>query len=187
MKSRLFVLGMGLVLAACSGRSNDQQAPAAAAVDAAFVDAARAASNRLRVTLQQELRVAMEAGGPVAAIEVCRTRAGEIATEVSTTTGREVRRVSAGYRNPGNAADVVEQAVLAAFVARPALADTAFVRDGAPVYMRAIRIESPACLACHGPAESLAPALQTVLAEHYPDDRATGFAEGDLRGAFVVR
>ena len=168
----------------CTQRSSD--APPNA-VDPAFEESARGASNQLRVKLQQELQVAMQAGGPVAAIEVCRTRAAEIAAEVTAQTQREVRRVSIKDRNPANRADEVEAAVLAAFAQRSSLADTAFVRDGAPVYMRAIRIDSAACLICHGPSDALAPELNTALAEHYPGDLATGYAAGDLRGAFVVR
>ena len=40
------------------------------------------------------------------------------------------------------------------------------------------------CLGCHG--KSIAPEVKAKLAELYPEDKATGFSEGDLRGAFVV-
>jgi hypothetical protein len=40
------------------------------------------------------------------------------------------------------------------------------------------------CLACHG--ETIDPAVAGKIAELYPEDKATGFREGDLRGAFVV-
>jgi hypothetical protein len=53
--------------------------------------------------------------------------------------------------------------------------------------MRAIRINTPACLSCHGKKEDLDPEVLDQLNELYADDRATGFSEGDLRGAFVVR
>ena len=53
-------------------------------------------------------------------------------------------------------------------------------------YLRPILVE-PACLLCHGAEEELDPEVRRRLAERYPEDRATGFAEGDLRGAFSVR
>jgi len=37
---------------------------------------------------------------------------------------------------------------------------------------------------CHGP--SVAPALAARIAQHYPEDEATGFEEGDFRGLFWV-
>ena len=77
--------------------------------------------------------------------------------------------------------------MLALMAARADLADTMIVRDGAPLYMRAIRINTPLCLQCHGPKEDLAPEVLDRLGALYADDRATGFSEGDLRGAFVVK
>jgi hypothetical protein len=56
--------------------------------------------------------------------------------------------------------------------------------DGGATYMQAI-VTQPLCVACHGTA--LAPDVASALARLYPSDRATGFAVGDLRGAFVVR
>ncbi len=40
------------------------------------------------------------------------------------------------------------------------------------------------CLSCHG--ETVAPEVEQKLAELYPDDKARGYKEGDIRGAFVV-
>jgi hypothetical protein len=40
------------------------------------------------------------------------------------------------------------------------------------------------CLACHG--KDLAPEVAAEIAESYPDDQATGFALGDIRGAFTL-
>jgi hypothetical protein len=40
------------------------------------------------------------------------------------------------------------------------------------------------CLSCHG--ATLSPDVVQKLAELYPGDKATGFSEGDIRGAFVV-
>jgi len=40
------------------------------------------------------------------------------------------------------------------------------------------------CLLCHG--TNLSPEIGQALADLYPEDRATGFTEGDIRGAFVV-
>ena len=51
-------------------------------------------------------------------------------------------------------------------------------------YYRPLVIAEP-CLACHGDAESLDPAVAEAIAARYPDDRATGYEVGDLRG--VVR
>ena len=40
------------------------------------------------------------------------------------------------------------------------------------------------CLKCHG--TDLSPEVTAKMTELYPQDKATGYKEGDLRGAFVV-
>lgn len=179
----LTAVAMLAVAMGCGG--GESSAPADPHAD--FAAEARAATNRLRVELKSALGAAMQDGGPVAAIEVCHERAPEIAADLSAQTGLAVGRVAVRHRNPANAADPAESAVLAAFEARPALDDTVVVHDGRPTYLRAIRIDAPACLTCHGPEESLDPGLRDRIATLYPDDRATGFVAGNLRGAFVVR
>lgn len=182
------ITAIAVILALVAGCGGDRSAESSPpAPDDDFVTSARVATNRLRVALKSELGAAMQAGGPVAAIEVCNTRAPEIAAEISAAAGLEVGRVSSRHRNPSNAASPHEAAVLAAFEARPALEDTVITVAGRRTYLRAIRIDAPACLQCHGPAEDLDADLRARLAALYPDDRATGFAAGNLRGAFVVR
>ena len=175
----------------CGGQNGSEDAPpetaATTQVPADFESKARAATNKLGVSLKSELTQAMQDGGPVAAVDVCHIRAGEIARTVREETGLEVGRVSTRTRNPQNAPSELEAAVLGVFQGRPSLQDTVVVDDGEAVYMRAIRIDVPTCLKCHGPSESLDPALEERLAQLYPQDEATGFTMGDLRGAFVVR
>jgi hypothetical protein len=50
-------------------------------------------------------------------------------------------------------------------------------------YMSAIPTQK-ICLGCHG--KSIDPQVKAKLEALYPEDRATGFSEGDLRGAFVI-
>jgi hypothetical protein len=49
--------------------------------------------------------------------------------------------------------------------------------------MKAIPTEAM-CLTCHG--TEISPAVLTRVNQLYPQDKAIGFKEGDLRGAFVV-
>ena len=48
-----------------------------------------------------------------------------------------------------------------------------------------IRLQ-PQCVQCHGKPEELSTEVRAALLDRYPDDRATGFAAGDLRGWFWV-
>ena len=149
---------------------------------------ARAAVNRLGMALKKELSQAMQEGGPEAAMHVCNTKAAEVTEAICSESGVDISRVSARWRNPANAPDAFQAAVLAAFEANPAHGDTLFRRpDGLILYMKPIRVQSPLCLKCHGSEGELAPGVPERLAALYPEDLATGFSEGDLRGAFSVR
>ncbi|HHQ40792.1 MAG TPA: DUF3365 domain-containing protein [Chromatiales bacterium] len=184
---------LGVVLAALLGA-----APVAMAAAGAGDPERRAAESRKVVrafmqALKKELKGAMEKGGPVRAIAVCRERAPAIAQRFSKETGWEVGRTSLRYRNPANAPDAWERRVLESFEARRRAGEPAArlehyevtPRDGRRVfrYMKAIPT-GPVCLACHG--ERLAPEVARALDRHYPGDRARGFRVGDIRGAFTI-
>lgn len=157
-----------------------------------WVESARTAAAGLGGTLQQELQAAIAEGGPVQGIETCRIRAPEIADEQSNPDLR-VGRTALRVRNPDNAPDDWERAVLADFQQR--LADGAdpgsletWIKtevEGRPTgrWMKAIPTQ-PLCLTCHG--DTLEPDLAEAVRDAYPEDRATGFAVGELRGAFTV-
>ncbi|MFW6093145.1 MAG: Tll0287-like domain-containing protein [Pseudomonadota bacterium] len=140
-------------------------------------------------TLMGELQAAMAEGGPVQAIDVCREVAPAIAARASEASGAAVGRTALRVRNPDNAPDPAAVEVLEAFRAEvdadAAVAPERYTvhGDGSARYMRAIVLQPP-CATCHG--ERLAPAVTEALAEHYPEDRATGFSVGALRGAFII-
>jgi len=171
--------------------------PASLAADPAawpeWVEQSRALSTQLGSELKGELSRAIEQGGPVAAIDVCHTRAPEIAARLSQQSGARVGRTALRVRNPSNAPDALQRAVLEQFASELASGrfeaplEAAFeINHGGRIerrYMRAIPTDG-LCLTCHG--ENLAPELAAAIARDYPGDLATGFRPGELRGAFSV-
>lgn len=157
-----------------------------------WVESSRRAASDLAAALQIELQQAIREGGPVQGIETCRIRAPEIAAARSddyVTVGRTALRV----RNPENAPDSWEFEVLEDFERRiragedPSTLEawTRVEMDQRSVgrWMKAIPTQA-LCLTCHG--DSLAPELRAAIEATYPDDQATGFKLGELRGAFSV-
>ncbi|WP_171946441.1 DUF3365 domain-containing protein [Hyphomicrobium sp. CS1GBMeth3] len=166
-----------------------------AAADAASLASARAAIKGLGETLKTQLVAAIEAGGPVAAVDVCHTIAPQIAKDQSRAHGVSIARTALRVRNTANAPDAFERRVLEDFVrqieagADPTKLEYAeTVRDnGENVfrYMKAIPTAAEPCLTCHG--SNLEPVLKAEILRLYPNDQATGFAPGSLRGAFTVK
>jgi hypothetical protein len=168
-------------------------AAAEPAEDSAWVEQSRQLATQLGGQLKGELSKAIAEGGPVAAINVCYLRAPEIAAQLSQASGARVGRTALRVRNPSNAPDELERSVLEQFSAdvgsgpvdRP-LEAVFEIRRGDAVerrYMRAIPTDA-LCLTCHG--KVLAPELAAAIARDYPKDQATGFEQGQLRGAFSV-
>jgi len=161
--------------------------------ETAWVELSRQVAMRLGGQLKGELTQAIAEGGPIAAINVCYLRAPEIAAQLSQDSGARVGRTALRVRNPSNAPDELERTVLEQFAAdlgagpidRP-LEAVFEIRRGDAVerrYMRAIPTDA-LCLTCHG--KIIAPELAAAIARDYPGDQATGFEQGQLRGAFSV-
>jgi hypothetical protein len=96
-----------------------------------------------------------------------------------------VGRASHRLRNPANVPPEWVAPILDAYVASSADRAPRAVplADGRWGYVEPILLQPP-CLACHG--ETLAPDVASRIAALYPDDRATGFRVGDLRGVFWI-
>lgn len=183
---RLIMLGLLLCASASGAAELEQQRQEAAAVTQTFMD-------KLMGTMQQEMR----AGGPTAAIKVCTEQAPAIAGQLSREHGWRVTRVGTRVRNPMlGMPDSWEQQVLAQFQQRKDDGEALKGMNHAEVvsepggryfrFMAAIGIQ-PRCLTCHGPLEQIPEAVRTLLSEHYPHDTATGYQEGDLRGAVSIK
>ncbi|MEC7120317.1 MAG: DUF3365 domain-containing protein [Pseudomonadota bacterium] len=155
----------------------------------AWEQAAQARVKPFAGQLLSAVQGAMQVGGATQAITVCTELAPALAQQASTD-GWTVGRISDRVRQPNNAADAWESAVLAQFAAQVAAGQPvaelkhSAVVEGEYRYMQAIGI-APPCLACHG--QNLAPDVQASLAQAYPKDRATGYQVGQLRGAFSLR
>lgn len=150
----------------------------------------RSISRQFGADLKEALERALKEQGPVAAISVCRDQAPRIAAKLSREQGAIVSRTSLKVRNVRNAPRPWQRAGLELFERKLAEGETSdalehfeFQADGSARYLRAI-VTAPMCTLCHG--ESLSPQIQSALREHYPEDRATGFKPGDVRGAFSI-
>jgi hypothetical protein len=178
MTTRAPLACVAVLLIGCAGAAEDPRAERSRAIAGAF-----------QQELLAELQAAIAAGGPVAAVTVCRERAPGIAARASAESGARVGRTALRVRNPDNAPDPHAAAVLERF--RADLAGGAALPiehfeqrpDGSARYLLAIVLQPP-CVACHG--RSLAGPVQEVISRHYPHDRATGFEVGELRGAFLI-
>ena len=142
---------------------------------------------KLLLPFKSELKQALLAGmqeGPVHAISVCKDQAPIIAATLSVD-GIEIGRTSHRLRNPANVAPGWVDDVLQAYLREGAdrTPTTVSLPDDREGYVEPIVLQ-PLCVACHG--ASLAPDVAAQISEAYPEDAATGFEVGDLRGVYWV-
>ena len=173
------VQGQTIGAARITGRTAEQQALADA----------KAIAQELGGALKQSLVAKMKEGGPVAAVEHCSLEAESLTAKVSAERGAKIGRSSLRLRNPNNTAPdwvaawlneqgqrKIEGVQGVAIIEQTASGEVAR-------FLKPLGVEAP-CLNCHGP-EPAAP-IAKVLEERYPNDQATGYALGDLRGALWV-
>ena len=140
-------------------------------------------------TLKPQLIKAMKEGGPVHAIEVCANKAPAIAKQLSQETGWNVKRVSLKARSTSAKPDMWEEKVLKDFDAQQAAGKPAgklmatSMKDGKFRLMKAQGVQG-VCLTCHG--TNIKPEVRAALLKHYPNDQATGYKLGQVRGAFSL-
>lgn len=160
----------------------------------AFDRDAKAAIMELATSLKSSLMAAMNDGGPAEAVSVCNLIAPSLAAEISKKYGLEIGRTSLKVRNPANEADAWETDVLQRFETRLASGEAiqkltfkekVDSESGSQWRMMKAIPTDKVCLSCHG--KKIAEPIQARIEAHYPDDLATGFKLGDIRGAFTVK
>ncbi len=159
----------------------------------AEVEKAKLSTKSFVSALKGELTKAMQVGGPVNALTVCNTKAMPITEQVSKEQGAHLSRVSLKNRNPNNVPNDWQKTVLENFDKLAAkgedvktMAFAEIAEDGGKKQFRFMKAlpTGKVCLTCHG--EKLAPDVSAKLKELYPDDKATGYSLGQVRGAIVI-
>ena len=161
---------------------------------AQFEQEATEAIKELATHLKGALMNAMQDGGPVEAVNVCHTLAPVLAANVSEKYGLTIYRTSRKIRNTSNSPDDWENRVMEQFESRladgEAIQKLTFSEKVSTAnstewrMMKAIPTDK-VCLSCHG--SKIAEPIQAAIMQYYPDDMATGFKLGEIRGAFSVR
>ncbi len=109
----------------------------------------------------------------------------EIGKKFYKATGYQLRQISSKYRNPKNKPDEFEAKALGEFEKDSNLTEYKGVdklNDQKVLrYLIPLHIEE-ACLKCHSAKET----VPEIIQEDYPEDKATDYTFGDLRGAISV-
>ena len=143
--------------------------------------------------LKKQMKKAMKKGGPANAVEFCSSKASEIVTNFNNSlkNGVSIKRVTTNPRNEKHKANENETKILNTLqtlkdnkIVLPKMLiqniDITHTRVIKPIMIK------PVCLVCHGTSDTLDQNASKVIQEKYPNDKATDYKVGDLRGAFII-
>lgn len=161
-------------------------------VQAAALERGKAIAGQAFALLSTNLAGAIGAGGVTNALSYCSERAYPLTALVADTNRVKLQRLTHRPRNPTNQVGGAELAILREFGLALGRGEppSPVVRAGtgdAVVFYSPIVITNPLCLQCHGVVGTdIQPATAALLATLYPQDQATGFKLGDLRGMWRI-
>jgi hypothetical protein len=159
--------------------------------DAEYIEQSRSTVATLQQQLSNQLKSSIQTEGIVAAIQVCANVAQPMTGDISAaTTQQQISRTALRVRNPVNQPDALSESILqdwqVAMAVDGAVPEPAVSHeDGLTIVHHPIILQK-GCLACHGDPAKIKPDVAKKIDQLYPADTATGFAEGELRGAFRV-
>jgi hypothetical protein len=150
-------------------------------------------ASKAQQTLAKHLMQAIGEGGFTNALSVCSDKAMPLTEAVAEENLVSLRRITHQPRNPDDAASPEEMDLIRAFqtviatsgeVPPPVVLD----RDADEIrFYSPIVLNNPLCLNCHGSVTSdIQPATLAMIRELYPNDQATGFKFGELRGMWRI-
>ncbi len=129
----------------------------------------------------------MKKGGPKQAIPFCNTAANPLTKEVADKYQVSIKRTSHKIRNEDNNPNATETAILNQYLAslskgeklKPIVSKD---KEGNVHFYAPMKLEAK-CLACHGTVgKEVSVKTDSLIKSLYPNDKATGFKVGDLRG-----
>lgn len=158
------------------------------------LDSLRALGAQLASASQKALLAqvsqSLAAKGPVQTISFCHEQVSGIMDSLTSAAGAKISRISDRPRNPQNQAQGQEQQIMDYFKIQTSPVDTLIMdASGAVTYYKPIHLGLEACLQCHGtPGEAGGINQNTLdkLTLLYPQDQATNYKMGEVRGAWKI-
>ena len=134
--------------------------------------------------------------GMLSAVAVCSDTAQVLTNNFGLMKGVYIKRVSFKNRNKNNVPDEFEARILKEFeqikkegklISNTEHFEIIIENDYQYLrYMKPIKIGA-ACLKCHGNEEKISTEVKELIVKEYPDDKAIGYKNGDLRGAVSIK
>ncbi|MCC6288679.1 MAG: DUF3365 domain-containing protein [Chitinophagaceae bacterium] len=178
----LFLAAM-IILSSCS--SNGQK-DISAEEKASMMLLGDSISTAMQNVLLQNVSAAIQKGGTDYAVEFCNIKAMPLTDSVGSLYKATVHRLSDKNRNPANAIQTATDSIAWQKIKNTKSATIEQDASGAVHYYKPILIAMPSCIKCHGTQTDILESTQKIIAQKYPNDKATGYRMGELRGMWSI-
>jgi cytochrome c553 len=139
--------------------------------------------------LGKNLMGAIQSNGTLHALEFCNVQAMPLTDSMSTAYNATIKRVSDRNRNPNNKASNEEIAYILKFsdqIADGLEPEPITVSVGSKIHFYYPIVTNTMCLKCHGKTEQMESEVVSKITALYPDDKAVGYKENEVRGIWSI-
>lgn len=186
-----YLLVIILLASGCSNENKEEQPIAKQEINLAeYQEKGQTLASSTQKVLASNLINAIEEQGAEHSLEFCNIRAIPLTDSMSTVLNAHIKRVTDQPRNPDNQANKVELAYMEE--AKSKLKNTGEIQpiliqhDGKVTAYYPIIINQ-LCMQCHGKeSQDINKTTLAKINNLYPNDEATGYVVGELRGLWVV-
>lgn len=183
----VFLMGYG-----CQSDSDKPKTNGLAFDTTAVIQEGRKIARATFQTLNSNLQNAISVGGITHALQFCSAEAIPLTDSLSAHHNVSIRRASHKPRNPYNTADLLEAYVIKKYIdkleSNKELQPVTYANKNSITFHAPIIITNQLCLNCHGqPGKDISESNLATIQELYPEDQATGFSMGELRGVWTIR
>ena len=185
-------------LGSCSNNADSNQVTEEKVVEEAlepqpdvnYLEIGKGLAMQTKASLGKNLALALNEKGSDGAVEFCNTQAIPITDSMSVVLNAKIKRVSDHPRNSNNQANEAELSYINSWNEAKAKGEEHSPLlteiEGKMVGYYPI-VTNQMCIQCHGtPEKQINSATLSKIKILYPADEAIGYAEGEIRGLFVV-
>lgn len=151
-----------------------------------FVTQGDSISDIMQGVLLKNVATAINHGGTEFAIGFCNMNAIPITDSVAALYNVQIQRLSDKNRNPDNAIKTLDDSLAWQKIKNYSSSFFEQQPSGNLVYYKPIKIGMPTCLKCHGSSADIESNTLALINEKYPEDRAVGYSQGELRGMWKI-
>ena len=195
MKNILFITLVSVLLFSCKEKETEepqQEPPAETTAEynkESVTERGMQYAQATQQLLAQNLLKAIGDEGTLHAVEFCNIEAMPLTRQMEEEHNAYIRRVSDRNRNPQNEASEQELDYIEHFkeqVATGKSPEPIVITENGRTRFYSPILTNKMCLQCHGQPEQMQPEVIKKLQDLYPNDKAVGYSENEVRGLWSI-